>query len=537
MSVVVDVVPTTESLDLYGEPSSRSAFSLSGHVCISISSPYSVFDRRRTARILLQSVQLTFDGQSEVITNALGYSPLRLCSITRELVTEGPLELSNEGQERGDEPAQWHVVFDLPIPGWLPASHTFAAGDLGASTQYHLQAIVKFAVLDDTASSWSLSTIYSPFRSRPRTIEVLKPVVLRRFVEPPTDEPVTEPTPMINYLLTPPPQNIPAANSVPAHVLSKIQVLGSVPKHVDVCANRLPFTLRLRTKDLPEAECQRLRVTKFTIDVVQEERCRRVKNAAEFQTKYPIAPAALQPPNTPLLNMNNVGEMYQLGLYLAPPSSAARMVASSSMLPASESGVYRLTGNTHVFAEDMSKDAATWYTLETSIPITHSLGSQTQSPDWEGAATVRPSSVSPLYDVTHALKLSVSVEYDMPDTTTDETRSADLTFSIPLTFGRIAPPLPPRDLLSGLYTMLHLPDGAFPPSAAPGLLPNGAGLPVYSQLFDAQGNRKVDDTPLPRYAPAGAEPPTDDAQPTSAISDAQTFFPHDKRQELDATSL
>ncbi|KAJ7063453.1 hypothetical protein C8F01DRAFT_78070 [Mycena amicta] len=530
MSVSIDVVPNGESLDLYGEPTAHSAFSLSGHVNISIASPYSVFERRRAARILLQSVQLTFDGQSEVICNALGYSPLRLCSITRELVTAGPLELTNQGQENDDEPAQWHVVFDMPIPGWLPASHDFAPGDLGAATQYLLHAVVKFVVLDET-SAWSLTTLYSPFRSRARSIEVCKTINLRRFAEAPTDEPVTQPA-LINYLLTPPAQ--PKQNtdlSIPAHVLSQIQVLASVPKHIDVCESCIAFTLRLRTKDLEEDECKRLQVTKFTIDVVQEERCRRVKAGSEFQTKFPIAPRDMQPPNKPLLNPNTTGDMYQLGLYLSPPSSASRMVASSSMLPSDETGIYRLTGDTHVFAQDPTKDSATWYTLETLIPFVHSLGSVEECKDWEGALTVRPSSNSPLYEVSHALKLSVSVQYDMPHG--DQKAVADLTFSIPINMARIAPPLPPRDLLPALYNMMHLPDGSFPPASA--LLPNGVGLPVYSQLFDAQGNRKVDDTPLPRYAPAGSAPSNDDDDAAAGCS-AQAFF-HDKRHELHATSL
>jgi hypothetical protein len=46
---------------------------------------------------------LTFDGQTEVITSNLGYSPLRLYSLSRELLTSSePVELSNEGEEDGE---------------------------------------------------------------------------------------------------------------------------------------------------------------------------------------------------------------------------------------------------------------------------------------------------------------------------------------------------------------------------------------------------------------------------------------------------
>ena len=68
-----------------------------------MTSPYSLFERRRTARLLLQSVSLTFEGQSEVLAPKIGYTSLRLCSITRELVASEPVLLSNEGREESDE--------------------------------------------------------------------------------------------------------------------------------------------------------------------------------------------------------------------------------------------------------------------------------------------------------------------------------------------------------------------------------------------------------------------------------------------------
>jgi hypothetical protein len=233
---------------------------------------------------------LTFDGQTEVVTSSLGYSPLRLYTLSRELLS-GPVELSNEDQEETDEPCtsalpnlacrtdstpgRWNVVFDLPIPGWLPASHGFNSSDAGASTQYYLRAVVKFAVVeDDRTASWSFSSLCSPFRPRTtsRSIQTRKVIPLRRFVEPPTDEPT--PPAFINYLLSPP--NKPSENAIPVEVLSKIQILASVPTHVDVRESHLPFTLRLRTKDLGDADCKRLQVTNFTLDVVQDEICRLV---------------------------------------------------------------------------------------------------------------------------------------------------------------------------------------------------------------------------------------------------------------------
>ncbi|KAJ6597119.1 hypothetical protein DFH09DRAFT_112536 [Mycena vulgaris] len=520
MSVSIDIVPLAPSLDMYGAPDTSSAFSLSGHVSIALTSPYSVFERRRPARILLKSVLLTFDGQTEVITRTLGYSPLRLCTVTRLIEVNN--ELNNEGHEESDEPCCWNVVFDLPIPGWLPASHDFAIGDQGASTQYFLHALVKFVVVEDnSATSWSFTTLCAPFRSRARSLETYKTITLRRFVEPPTDEP-TPPT-SINYLLSPPTTPSNKILPIPSDILSKIQVLASVAKHTDVCEDHLPFTLRLRTKDLEDADCKRLKVTSFAVDVMQEERCRRVTKHSEFASQYPVPSLKYQPPNSPLFYSHHISDMYSLGLYIAPSSTANSVVCSTSLLPPGEPGVYHLSGDTRIFADDAVKDAATWYTLETSIPFVQSLPSLPDDGDeWEGALKVRPSAAGPLYDISHSLKLTVHCTYDIPDS--DELASSDLIFSVPLMFGRIAPPLPPRDILPALFHSMRLPDGAYPP--LPPLLPYGANLPAYSQLFDSQGNRKMDETPLPLYTPRSS--------PDSPIELPPSDEKHD---ELDAMSL
>ncbi|KAJ6497073.1 hypothetical protein C8R47DRAFT_331602 [Mycena vitilis] len=501
MSVSIDIVPLANSLDMYGEPHC-SAFSLSGHVSLTLSSPYSVFERRRATRVLLQSVQLTFEGQTETLTTTLGYSPLRLYSLSRELLSE-PIELSNEGQEESDEPCRWNVLFNLPIPGWLPASHDFASGEVGASTQYFLHAAVKFVVVDDQRNtSWSFSALCSPFRSRPRSIEKCKAIIVRRFVEPPTDEP-TSPAP-INYLLTAP-QASNTDNVISPEVLSKIQILATVPTHVDIREDRVPFTLRLRAKDLEDEHCRHLQVTSFSIDVVQDETCRRVTRASEYQTRYPVPSQESQPPNQPLCNPHHMGDMYKLGLFLAPSSKTLSTTCSTSMLPPGETGVYELTGNPHIFANDAVTDTETWYTMETTIPFVQRFPSP-ESDDWEGSSMIRPSTASPLYDVSHSFKLTVRCEYETPDS--DKRTVADLKFSVPLTFGRIAPPLPPRDIIPALFHCMRLSAGAYPPM--PALLPYGANLPAYSQLFDSSGNRKMDSTPLPLYTPrSSSESPVD----------------------------
>jgi hypothetical protein len=152
--------------------------------------------------------------------------------------------------------------------------------------------------------------------------------------------------------------------------------------------------------------------------------------------------------------------------------------------------------------------------METSIPFVQDFPSL-DGAEWEGASNVRPSTASPLYDVSHSLKLTVRCEYEMPDGS--EPGTADLKFSIPLTFGRIAPPLPPRDILPALLHSMRLIDGAYP--TMPSLLPFGTTLPAYSQLFDNSGNRKIDATPLPLYTPSSPSDSPVDLPPSNEKQD------------------
>ena len=92
-----------------------SAYSLSGHVAISLSSPYSFFSTRRTARVLLQSVSLTFEGQSEINTPETGYAAVRLCSVSRDIAPSEPMELTNHGHEDDNPCTCFETNHSLPL--------------------------------------------------------------------------------------------------------------------------------------------------------------------------------------------------------------------------------------------------------------------------------------------------------------------------------------------------------------------------------------------------------------------------------------
>jgi hypothetical protein len=136
---------------------------------------------------------------------------------------------------------------------------------------------VKLTNIDDTRSTpWSFTTLCSPFRSRVKSVLAQQNVALRRFVNPPISNDASAPS-LITYLVNSPRSspNVKTDNlHIPPEILSKIQVLASVPEYVNIDDDSLPITLRLRTQDLEESECKRLQVTMFSVDVTQIEKYR-----------------------------------------------------------------------------------------------------------------------------------------------------------------------------------------------------------------------------------------------------------------------
>lgn len=166
-------------------------------------------------------------------------------------------------------------MFNLPIPGWLPSTNVIGVECLGNS--YALYATAKFSVIeDDNPSPYWITSLCAPFRTRIRSAEAHCPITVTRFISAPKAD-FTQPT-TINYLVNSTPA--PSANDsddntrIPPHVLSKIQVIASIPEYVDVRENAMPLTLRLRTKDLCAEECKKLQVTEVVVDVIQQEKCR-----------------------------------------------------------------------------------------------------------------------------------------------------------------------------------------------------------------------------------------------------------------------
>jgi hypothetical protein len=238
-----------------------------------LASSHSLFEGRRAVRVLLRSLVITFEGQAEIVTPKTGYAAVRLCSISKELVLTTTVELGNEGGEDGEQPCTWHVMFDLAIPGWLPASDRYGDCRQGFSgTQYNLYATAKFQNAGATSCPSWVSSLYTPFSSR-NEVRVIHTepcgIRLNRFAVPLPGPALRMPA---FYSVTPNTEALrPEDNPypIPMHIVSKIELFTSVPEHISLGDEKFPFALSIRAPSLSKSEAAKLRVSQMSLELQQ----------------------------------------------------------------------------------------------------------------------------------------------------------------------------------------------------------------------------------------------------------------------------
>ena len=258
-----------------------SAYSLSGHVSITLH-PSKL--RRTTARYLLQSLVITFDGQTELVTPDTGYTPYRICSVTKELAPQNPLfELNNEGSGKS---CVWNVIFDLAIPGWLPSSTLGDSENAPIAIQYALHATATFVSPEQAPSASYFACFVRPLSSSlfPSLFPSVRTVRAKRCdidiarVMAPSEFP----TPFVVFTVDSNLSGEDVAGKISSDVLSKIAIMASVPEYVDMESNSFELRLRMRTCGLEPLHCRRLRLASFMVDVHQFERYRSVSDAKDL---------------------------------------------------------------------------------------------------------------------------------------------------------------------------------------------------------------------------------------------------------------
>ncbi|KAG6898640.1 hypothetical protein C0993_005407 [Termitomyces sp. T159_Od127] len=386
----------------------------------------------------------------------------------------------------------WNALFNINIPGWLPPSAVY--GIEGTGIQYTLFAEVKYTVVCDNDNN-SFSLLCSPFRSRIRHVETQKSVLLRRLI--PSDEGshtndnmVLQPR--VTYLVK---AKCSKDTRFPVDVFSTLQVLATVPEYIDIENHVFPLTIRMRTKGLSADECKRIQVNSVSVDVVQKERYR--SSVVEgYRRRHPMSPPKQQPPHLPLRDPHPMAAIYESGLSgcIAYDRSVSR---EFSILPSGEPGFHSLGEDNYPFAKDadIPVEWQTWYTLESSVPFVH-RATDDKTVGWGGPSIIRPSLYSPLISVLHEAVVDLECAYVLPET--EEIVTERISFLIPLRFQFFAPDI---QLSYGAPGHVSTQSGSPMPSL-PSPKPYTSSLPAYSQLFDHNGDRKIDHTtPLPLYTP------------------------------------
>lgn len=170
---------------------------------------------------------------------------------------------------------RWNVVFNLPIPGWLPGSSKFGPDSVG--TCYALYATATFVNLDDPHATPFFSVLCSPFRNREWSAKACKPITVRRFVEPPSSEARAE-APQVTYsvkckVLKQLKGPLPV---IPSEIMESLRIIVALPVYISTEDHKIPLLIRLRAEDVGAEVGTRLRLAGFSVDIIQTDKCRSV---------------------------------------------------------------------------------------------------------------------------------------------------------------------------------------------------------------------------------------------------------------------
>jgi hypothetical protein len=183
---------------------------------------------------------------------------------------------------------------------------------------------------------------------------------------------------------------------------------------------------------------------------------------------------------------------------------------SFSLLPKGESGAYQLAGDGYIFATDGDPEPEgdhpkpTWYAVDPTIHVSSkgcvSRGKMEPSRDWAGDCVFRETGLSPLFTVNHEVRVTLFCTYDVEGDPSNRVATR-LKFTVPILFSHVSkrPPVPelgpappPRS-----YSSCSNESSITTTSSTSSYYANT--LPAYSQLFEPNGDRKIDYS-LPSYS-------------------------------------
>lgn len=224
----------------------------------------------------------------------------------------------------------------------------------------------------------------------------------------------------------------------------------------------------------------------------------RTRPSQSYKHRFPLPSLEQQPPRKPLLDPASIASIYDVGFFhvvnYADYQSRSFVLAShqSDQFRSDKSAALIFANNPNV---NQSGERSSWFTLESKLPF---IKKAAIDDDWDITTALRPSASTPLFVVHHELTVNITCSYTFPDT--GEVSVEKLNFTVTPSFGHTAPPPLSLNLPPSIS-----PDGEVRNGSVPNLPAVGAYapvLPIYSQLYDTNGNIKIDySVPLPLYTP------------------------------------
>jgi hypothetical protein len=157
----------------------------------------------------------------------------------------------------------------------LPATSSFGDEQLGVT--YGLYATAKLLDLDGNRNKpWGFSTLCVPFLSRTKTVYARRAVEIERFVTPPPlgDRAVGTIHYQVSNLSASAEDAADGQRKIPPGVLENIQVVLSVPEHIDMCQTGMTVALKMKANELEQDERERIRLLNISLVPNQVEMCR-----------------------------------------------------------------------------------------------------------------------------------------------------------------------------------------------------------------------------------------------------------------------
>ncbi|KAL0946746.1 hypothetical protein HGRIS_012924 [Hohenbuehelia grisea] len=366
------------------------------------------------------------------------------------------------------------------------------------------------------ASAWSLSNLCSVFSRKSRKAHAQTNILIQRFaIQSPFAHEFDHPTTIMHRILDATvhsSESLEATTAIPFNILSRTDILATVPEQVDIRSNTVPLLLRLRTKDLPEEDVERLHLTAVEVSIEQQEGIRS-SPSADYLSAFPLPAPGQQPPLLPLRCPHEVSSMYDAGLVNSMLSLGSAASCSYSLHPPHVSGRQILAGNPLPNVPETDDGGDTWYTLQMSVPFSDSGRASKTGGFWPSSTTVQPTTISPLFSLEHRVRVCFAWSLR---SSTDGDKTGMVSFAVPLRFTRrsakaaagLDTPAPyTPGTKAGQYRRIASGLKIFEPPSLSSLDPysNAHTLPAYCQLFDPSGERRIDySTPLPLYSEQAA---------------------------------